>query len=106
MRVTIVADDNVVLVNGVPQTVDCSALVAEGKQAVQWFDTVGEVEYRNEIDTETGAVTRKPNETITDFSPYQSYVDAWQAEADKDKIAPALNTMSTGNTTNQILGAT
>ena len=85
MRATIVAEDNMVLVDGKPQTVDCSQLVAEGKHAVQWYSTFGEVEFRNEIDAATQEVTRKANEKITDFAPYQSYVDAWNVENTKQE---------------------
>jgi hypothetical protein len=86
MRVTIVADDNIVLVDGVPRTVDCSPLVAEGMHAVQWYDTFGEEEFRTEVDAQTYAMTRKPNQTITDFSPYQPYLDQWIAENAKQVL--------------------
>lgn len=87
MRATIVADDNIVLVDGKPQTVDCQQLVTEGKHAVQWYSTFGEVEFRNELDAATQEVTRKANEKITDFAPYQSYVDAWNVENTKQEAA-------------------
>ena len=96
MRVAIVATDNIVVVDGVFCRSDCSALVMEGKSAVQWYGANGEVEFTDHA---------KPNEAITDFSPYQSYVDAWQAQAAKAKIVPALDSISTGETINQILGA-
>jgi len=85
MRVTIVADDNIVLVGSqFPQTVDCSALVAEGKHAVQWYETYGEVEFKGGFDVERGIQTRPPNQFITDFSPYQSYLDAYNVERAKE----------------------
>jgi hypothetical protein len=88
MRATIVVDDNMMLIDGVACTVDCSALVGEGKHAVQWYDTYGEVEFRTDINPETKAMARLPNEIISDFSPYQSYVDAWHVEKEKqDQIA-------------------
>jgi hypothetical protein len=99
MRATIVVDDNIVLVGGVAQKVDCSPLIAQNIHAVQWYDTVGEEEFR--ADPETGA--RAPNNKIADFSPYQPYVDLWNAKAAKAKINPALNTMK-AKTTAQILG--
>lgn len=90
MRVTIVVDDNTVLVDGKAQTVDCSPLVAEGKHAVQWHDTYGEIEFSTSFDHELAAPTRPPNEIITDFSPYQSYVDAWEIEnAKQDDLIEA-----------------
>lgn len=82
MRATIVVDDNIVLVDGKPQTVDCTPLVAEGKHAVQWYDSFGEVEFRSDENPEA---TRKPNEKITDISPYQSYIDAWNVENQKSQ---------------------
>jgi hypothetical protein len=99
MRATIVVDDNIVLVDGKPQTVDCSPLVADGIHAVQWYDSVGEVEYRTDL--ETG--DRAPNARITDFSPYQPYVDLWQAETAKANIHPSLNSIQP-MTAAQILG--
>ena len=50
MRVTIIVDDNIVYVDGVPRTVDCSQLAKDGIHAVQWYETFGEEEFRNEID--------------------------------------------------------
>lgn len=82
MRVTIVTDDDMVLVNGVPCPVDCSAL-RNSVHAVQWYDTYGEEEYYTTFDPETKLYGRAPNATITDFTPYQIYVDAWQVERTK-----------------------
>jgi hypothetical protein len=89
MRVTIVVDDNIVLVDGKARTVDCSPLVKDGTHAVQWHDVVGEVEFRTGIDAETKAMTRQPNQTITDFSPYQSYVEQWRIENAKQELIEA-----------------
>jgi hypothetical protein len=89
MRATIVADDGIVIVDGKPHTVDCSPLIEDGNHAVQWSDSFGEVEYRT--DPETG--NRAPNERITDFSPYQPYVDLWEAEEAKSNIHPELNSI-------------
>jgi hypothetical protein len=79
MRVTIIVDDNVVLVQGIPCMVDCSALVAQGIHAVQWYDTSGEIEYS--ADPRTGQ--RQPNRGIGDISPFQPLIEAWTAEARK-----------------------
>jgi hypothetical protein len=83
MRVTIVTDDNIVLVDGVAERVDCSALVASGVHAVQWYDTQGEEEFRSEFDDEKKVWNRAPNNHITDFTPYQFFVDQWGAEHTK-----------------------
>jgi hypothetical protein len=87
MRVTIVADDDTVLVDGKPQAVDCKQLVTEGKHAVQWYGAFGEVEFRSELNAEKREVTRKANEKITDIAPYQSYIDAWNVENAKQGAA-------------------
>jgi hypothetical protein len=65
MRVTISADDKQVYVGGEPHIVNVSDL-DPAIHAVQWYDTAGEVEYKTSTTTK-----------ITDFSPYQTYVDRW-----------------------------
>lgn len=89
MRATIAAEDDIVTVDGQWRRVDCAPLVADGVHAVQWHDTVGEVEFRTEFDAERNMPTRKPNETITDFSPYQSYLDQWEIENAKQSLIEA-----------------
>jgi hypothetical protein len=89
MRVTIVVENDIVTVDGQWRRVDCSPLIEDGIHAVQWYETVGEVEFRTEIDAERKIQTRKPNEVITDFSPYQSYVDAWEIENAKQSLIEA-----------------
>jgi hypothetical protein len=84
MRVTIIADDGIILVEGQPEKVDLSTLNEE-IHAVQWYGTVGEVEYK----TDYVENTRKPNERISDFSPYQKFVDLWMVEARKEAVKNA-----------------
>jgi hypothetical protein len=79
MRVTIVVDDNKVLVEGQPETVDCSALIAPGIHAVQWYSTFGEIEYSTDLPTGD----RRPNQKIIDISQFQPLIDAWTVEAQK-----------------------
>jgi hypothetical protein len=83
MRVIIIAVANIVEIDGEPQIVDCSALVAEGVHAVQWYDTRGEIEYINP----PGQAFRL-NEAIDDFTSYQSYLDAWQVAHDNPPPGP------------------
>lgn len=90
MRVTIVTDDNLMLVDDVGYEVDCSQLIAGNLWAMQWYDTFGEEEYRP--DPETGA--REPNKRIEDFSPYEPYLTTWQAAKAKSLIEPFLDGMS------------
>jgi hypothetical protein len=79
MRVTIIAEDNRVNVEGQSETVDLSTL-DDNIHVIQWYGTVGEVEYKYDY-INSG---KKPNELIEDFSPYQKFVDAWEVEARKD----------------------
>ena len=65
-RITIVPDDQVVTVDGVPVWFTYS--FASDVNAIQWYDTYGVIEYReiiNEVNTPTS------QENITDFSPYE-----------------------------------
>ncbi|WP_028145976.1 hypothetical protein [Bradyrhizobium japonicum] len=69
MRITIVVPDNVVIVDGVKHAVDCSQFA--GIHAVQWFDTVGDIEFVYDPDTRT-----KPlNETIHSLDQFQPVLD-------------------------------
>jgi dipeptidase len=91
MRVTIAVEDNIVMVDREARKVDCSPLLADGVHAVQWYDEdVGELEFRTMIDKTKQIKTRKPNEIITDFSPYQPYVDLWQTLPIPINPAPPL----------------
>ena len=69
-KVTIVKDDNKVIVDGVDRTVDCSGESAN-LHAVQWNGSTGEVEYNDGT----------PNATIDSISAYQSLIDAHTAAA-------------------------
>lgn len=87
MRVTIIKDDNTVLVDGVRQTVDCASLSADF-HALQWDGTHGEVEYNMTRCTHCGARSKKGNELISSIAPYQKFVDAWAvAKAEADEAA-------------------
>ncbi|WP_162136661.1 hypothetical protein [Bradyrhizobium elkanii] len=77
MRVSIITSDNKVFVGGEAMDVDCSALATDGLHALQWYGEFGELEFAQEFDGERWQL--KPNKMITDLSPYQSYVDQWQA---------------------------
>jgi hypothetical protein len=78
MHVTIIAENNCVSVEGQHEMVDLSTL-DEDISVVQWYGTVGEVEYKYDYINNT----RKPNDRIKDFTPYQKFVDAWTVEAKK-----------------------
>jgi hypothetical protein len=66
MRVTIHAIDNIVYINNEVRNSDCAELLAEGVRAIQWDNKNGILEYVGH---------KKPNEVITDFAPYQKYID-------------------------------
>lgn len=80
MRVTIIKDDNAVLVDGERRTVDCSGLPADF-HALQWSGFAGEVEYSATRCDHCGVRAKKGNAIITDVSPYQTYIDAHKAAA-------------------------
>ena len=69
-KVTIIKEDNIVIVDGVGRTVDCSGESAN-LHAVQWDGSSGEVEYKDNT----------PNATIDTISAYQSLIDAHTAAA-------------------------
>jgi hypothetical protein len=65
MRVTIIADDAAVYVDGVARwPIDLTGLSSD-IHAVQWYDTYGVVEFRS----------GQPNAMISDLAPYQAFVD-------------------------------
>lgn len=68
MKVTIVADDSLVGVDEEFKIIDLSTLNAN-IHAVQWNETAGHIEYKD----------YSSNLSITDISPYQSFIDAWTA---------------------------
>ena len=78
MRVTILKDDNSVMVNGEGHAVDLAALPSEF-HALQWDGTRGEVEYRVTNCDHCGVRSKKPNEIVTSIAPYQPHLDAWAA---------------------------
>lgn len=78
MRVTIIRDDNKVVVDGEGYTVDCTALPVDF-HALQWDGTSGEVEYRMTVCSHCSTRSKKPNLFVNDMTPYLPYVDAWTA---------------------------
>ena len=105
MHAIILANDDTMNVDGIVHPVDCAQLRVENTQAVQWYDTYGEVEFLTVyadvpvLNAETNEPTevmtqlpyRRQNERITDFTPYQPYFDAWSAQnAKAQRQAAAL----------------
>lgn len=79
MRMTIVVDDNLVIIDGEGRHVDCSALAEAGQHALQWYGTWGEVEYRTTMNHEKRVFERLPNEIIDSLGPYEVYINQWNA---------------------------
>ena len=70
MKVSIVVDDNMVVIDGKPHVVDCSSLA--GLHAVQWDGSSGYIEH-SPVKGE-----KELNVEITSILPYQALIDAWK----------------------------
>lgn len=81
MKVAIVPDDRIIVINGIPLNFDYD--ISNDIHAVHWDGTIGEVEYKS---------PGKPNEKITDFGDYQYLVDSYFSEDQRirDEEASAL----------------
>ena len=78
MRLTIIADDRNVGVDGeFYLDIDLTGLDPT-IHAVQWYGEYGEVEYKPRF--ENGAIVKPANLLITDVTQYQFAVDAWAAK--------------------------
>ena len=78
MRVSIVKDGNTVNVDGERHEVDLSSLPANF-HALQWDGASGEIEYAMVFCEHCGTRGKRPNETITDFTPYMVHLNGWYA---------------------------
>ncbi len=91
MRLTIIADDKRVGVDELffdPIELPQLDLTIH---AVQWYGEYGEVEYKTRL--ENGAIVKPANQIITDVTPFQFAVDAWnvvKVEADAAAAAAAV----------------
>jgi hypothetical protein len=78
MKLTIVAGDQSVGVDGeFFATIDLSQL-DPAIHAVQWDGEYGEIEFKTVFTN--GALTKPHNQLITDITPFQFAVDAWNAK--------------------------
>ena len=66
-RITIVPDDNTVIVDGEARREISMAGIDPTIHAVQWKDTAGEIEYND----------GKRHKKIVSISPFQSFIDRW-----------------------------
>jgi hypothetical protein len=76
MRVTIIPADGFVSVDGEGYGELDLSFMASDVHAVQWYDTEGEIERQDN----RGRIVA--NEQITDMTPYQPALDAWQVAKD------------------------
>ena len=89
MRVTIIKDDNKVVIDNVAYSVDCSRLPADF-HALQWDGQRGEVEFVAHLyANNTAQWHKKPNQVLTDIASYAAYVDAWKTADAEAKKAQA-----------------
>jgi hypothetical protein len=92
MRVTIIADDAAVYVDGLALwPIDLTGLSSD-IHAVQWYDTWGEIEYRSDANGQ-----RPPNERIDDVTAFLPFVNRYNtAKAALPVPTPAVTSSSTG----------
>lgn len=67
MKISIIKEDNKVVLDGVPFEVDCSGL-PDGFHALQWYHTWGDKESKDER-------FNHQNEPVDDLAPYQYLID-------------------------------
>jgi hypothetical protein len=83
MRVSIIAPDQVVVVDGGALVITMVLeLLTQDIHAVQWYGDFGEIEFATHWLPDEQRFDRKPNERITDFSEFQKYVDRWHQAKD------------------------
>ena len=85
MRVTIIADDGKVGVDGVFRAVDLSTL-DPNIHAVQWDGASGHIEFKD----------RSLEQRIADISAFQPFIDAWTAAAPPSPTLAELKTAKGG----------
>lgn len=84
MRLTIIPSDKTVVKDGVGYDKLDFSMADASIHAVQWYDTEGEIEI---VDARGRAVE---NRTITDLTPFQSALDAWQVRHDTPVTPPPV----------------
>ena len=68
MRLTVIVDDLFVSKDGENYNVSDLSFLHSNIHAIQWYDTTGEIEYKDGSE----------NTTITDITPYNQCVTAWE----------------------------
>jgi len=91
MRLTIVKDDSTVIKDGVSIEGINLANLPNNFHALQWDDASGDLETKD-------AEGKPANQIITDLTPYQWCVDAWQNAFDAEQAAIAEEEAQEGAT--------
>ncbi len=91
MRLTIVKDDSTVIKDGVSIEGINLANLPNNFHALQWDDASGDLETKD-------AEGKPANQIITDLTPYQWCVDAWQNAFDAQQAAIAQEEAQEGAT--------
>ena len=89
MKLTIIADDRMVGIDGVFLCPLDLSLLDPSVHAVQWNENVGEVEYKTRF--EDGVFVKQVNTRIHDMTPYAFAVDAWHAASAELALAEAAH---------------
>jgi|SRR6516164_3123266 hypothetical protein len=78
-RVTLVVEDNTVIVDGFGLPIDLQELKPGGFLVVQWYadQGFGEIEFPSFFLQQENRWDRKPNQFFNNFTIFQKYVDAW-----------------------------
>lgn len=87
MKLTIVADDSAIGVDGAFFAPLDLAQLDPTVHAVQWYGEYGEVEYKTRF--ENGALIKPENLLIMDLTPYQFAIDTWNAAKEAAIVAEA-----------------
>lgn len=94
---TIINEDKFVSVDGVGySSIDFE--LDPSIHAVQWYGNYGEIEYSPVFDEKTKTITKPPNEIITDYSLFQSALDAWLSKNEEVESQLALQLVNTAAT--------
>lgn len=80
MRVSIITDDNRVVVDGEGRTLDdgMAALRDARVQALQWYHDFGEREFQSVFLKDEKRWDRRPNEIFDDEAEVMKYVELWK----------------------------
>jgi hypothetical protein len=80
MRLTIIKDDSAVIIGNIYYEIDVSALPS-GFHALQWYETWGEIEWKDENGKMTG------NERIESLNDYQWIIDVCNTKNEEQKVS-------------------